>query len=119
MGLELKLHEHPPPGTDDREHANRIRTWLNCFCVDGAHATAFGKLPMSSLDDAVSRSCTDWYRSSRFNLPFDLQLVAYVDIIALMAQFRKVVKRFEERPGEDPASVRLFFPVAPALTGNS
>lgn len=105
MGLELKLHEHPPPGTDDRECANRIRTWLNCFCVDGAHATAFGKLPMSSLDDAVSRSCTDWYRSSRFNLPFDLQLVAYVDIIALMAQFRKAVKRFEEHPGEDAASI--------------
>ncbi|KAA1471074.1 hypothetical protein DENSPDRAFT_776190 [Dentipellis sp. KUC8613] len=93
MAIELALHKPPPTDCDEREVANRIRTWLNCFCVDGAHATSFGKLSMTPTDDIVSRTSRDWHISSRFNLPFDIHLVAYVDILLIMEQFQKEIGR--------------------------
>ncbi|TFY66660.1 hypothetical protein EVG20_g4425 [Dentipellis fragilis] len=93
MAIELALHKPPPSDCDEREVANRIRTWLNCFCVDGAHATSFGKLSMTPTDDIVSRTSRDWHISSRFNLPFDIHLVAYVDILLIMEQFQNEIGR--------------------------
>ncbi|THH20668.1 hypothetical protein EW146_g709 [Bondarzewia mesenterica] len=91
MALELGIHLHLPPDLPERERLNRTRTWLNLFCVDSAHANMFGKQPMSMLNDIVSRSSFDWYRSSQMNLPYDIHLCGYVDILLLMTEFRDLV----------------------------
>ncbi|KAL0946983.1 hypothetical protein HGRIS_013130 [Hohenbuehelia grisea] len=91
MALELQLNEAPPPGCDEREALNRTRTWLNCFCVDGSHAIQFGKLPMLRLDDYLARHSQDWYRSSSMNIAYDIHLCGYVDLIILMAKWKKAI----------------------------
>ncbi|KAK7014927.1 rab-GAP TBC domain-containing protein [Favolaschia claudopus] len=91
MAMELGLDQPPPPHCDERESLNRMRTWLNCFCVDASHAIQFGKMPMLKLDDFIARTSRDWYRSSALNGPFDVHLCAYVHIILLMAEWRRSV----------------------------
>ncbi|KAG7452580.1 uncharacterized protein BT62DRAFT_977217 [Guyanagaster necrorhizus] len=88
MALELGLNK-PAPQCGEREAMNRTRTWLNCFCVDGSHSIQFGKIPMLSLDDHMAVHSEGWYKASRHNLPFDVHLCAYVQIIVIMAQWRK------------------------------
>lgn len=88
MALELELNK-PSESCDEREKQNRIRTWLNCFCVDGSHAIQFGKIPMLRLDDHMAVNSEDWFRSSDSNLPFDVHLCAYVQIIVIMARWYK------------------------------
>ncbi|KAK0210684.1 fungal-specific transcription factor domain-containing protein, partial [Desarmillaria ectypa] len=89
MALELGLYKPPPPQCSEREAMNRTRTWLNCFCADGSHSIQFGKMPMISLDDHMAVHSEGWYKASRGNLPFDVHLCAYVQIIVIMAQWRK------------------------------
>ena len=93
MAIELELDQPPPATSDERERLNRTRTWLNCFCVDGSHAIQFGKLPMLRLpvDDYLARHSRDWYKSSALNISLDIHLCGYVEIITLMAEFRRVV----------------------------
>ncbi|THU99310.1 hypothetical protein K435DRAFT_751881 [Dendrothele bispora CBS 962.96] len=91
MALELDLHHPPPPHCDKREALNRVRTWLNCYCVDGSHAIQFGKMPMLRLDDWMARTTQEWYKESPMNLPFDVHLCAYVQIILIMAQWRSLI----------------------------
>ncbi|TFK76511.1 hypothetical protein BDN72DRAFT_831085 [Pluteus cervinus] len=91
MALELGLHQPPPPDCSEREALNRMRTWLNCYCVDGSHAIQFGKMPMLRLDDYLARNSRTWYKSSGLNLPFDVHLCGYVQIILLMADWRRYV----------------------------
>lgn len=102
MALELGLHHHPPAALPERERLNRTRTWLNLFCVDGAHATMFGKQPMSSLNDVVSRSSFNWYKASALTLPYDIHLCGYVDILYIMTRFRDAVGHDPtEKAGQD------------------
>lgn len=88
MAIELELNHPPPSELNERERLNRTRTWLNCYCVDGSHAIQFGKIPMLRLDDWLARHSRMWYKASPMNLPFDVHLCAYVQIILLMAQWR-------------------------------
>ncbi|KAL0572941.1 hypothetical protein V5O48_009031 [Marasmius crinis-equi] len=90
MAIELELDQPAPPHCDFRESLNRMRTWLNCYCVDGSHAIQFGKMPMLHLDDYLARTSQDWYRSS-MNIPYDVHLVAYVQMIYIMSSWRKIV----------------------------
>ncbi|KAK1232958.1 hypothetical protein PQX77_003872 [Marasmius sp. AFHP31] len=90
MAIELGLDQPPPPHCDPRESLNRMRTWLNCYCVDGSHAIQFGKMPMLRLDDYLARTSQEWYRSS-MNIPYDVHLVAYVQMIYIMSPWRAVV----------------------------
>ncbi|KAJ3521872.1 hypothetical protein NMY22_g12132 [Coprinellus aureogranulatus] len=72
MAMELKLNQ--PPAEDLPEH--------------GSHAIQFGKMPMLRLDDFLARSSTYWYRSSRMNLPLDVHLCAYVQLLTIMVKWR-------------------------------
>ncbi|KAG7092320.1 hypothetical protein E1B28_008681 [Marasmius oreades] len=90
MAIELELNQPPPSHCSPRESLNRMRTWLNCYCVDGSHAIQFGKLPMLRLDDYLARTSQEWYRSS-FNIPYDVHLVAYVQMIYIMSRWRTIV----------------------------
>lgn len=92
MAIELELNNPPPFGCDERESLNRTRTWLNCFCVDGSHSIQFGKMSMVCLDNYVIRHSRFWYNSSSMNLPFDVHLCAYVDLILLMAEWKAIVE---------------------------
>jgi hypothetical protein len=56
--------------------------------VDGSHAIQFGKMPMLRLDDYVARNSRHWYKSSTMNIPFDIHLCGYVQIIILVAEWR-------------------------------
>ncbi|KAJ3786797.1 fungal-specific transcription factor domain-containing protein [Lentinula aff. detonsa] len=100
MALELELHLPPPYDCDEREALNRTRTWLNCYCVDGSHAIQFGKMPMLRLDDYTARTSQNWYRSSSMNMPYDVHLVAYVQILLIMAKWRSIVQQ-ENNPRND------------------
>lgn len=91
MAMELRLNQPPPEDLPERERLNRVRTWLNCYCVDGSHAIQFGKMPMLRLDDFLARSSTYWYRSSHMNLPLDVHLCAYVQILTIMAKWRMTI----------------------------
>jgi len=94
LAQELNLgNTNPEPGMSEREHLNRIRTWLNCYCVDWSHATQFGKPAMISVDDFTARSCREWYRSSSYSLAIDVHLVAYVEILRTMGHFKKEMAR--------------------------
>ncbi|KAJ7740684.1 fungal-specific transcription factor domain-containing protein [Mycena maculata] len=97
MAIELGLNQPPPPLCDERESLNRTRTWLNCYCVDASHAIQFGKMPMLGLDDYVARSSQDWYKSSKLNGPFDVHLCAYVNIILLMAEWRRTAEKGKKK----------------------
>ncbi|KAF4614734.1 hypothetical protein D9613_003000 [Agrocybe pediades] len=101
MAIELELNQPPPPTCDTREALNRMRTWLNCFCVDGSHAIQFGKLPMLRLDDYLARNSRDWYKSSPLNTAFDVHLCAYVQMILHMAKWREYIKPDEPRAEDD------------------
>ncbi|KAJ7273637.1 hypothetical protein B0H12DRAFT_1007228 [Mycena haematopus] len=89
MAMELGLNQPPPPHCDERESLNRTRTWLNCYCVDASLAIQCGKVPMLGLNDYITRTSRDWYRSSSLNSPFDVHLCAYVHVILLMAECRR------------------------------
>ena len=88
MAQELQL-DQLPEGSDEQDNMNRVRTWINCFCVDGSHATQFGKMAMVKLDDYLIRTTArDWYKSPS-NAPYDIGLCAYAELLLLMAQFRR------------------------------
>lgn len=97
--MELGLNQPPSDPCDDREALNRTRTWLNCYCVDGSHAIQFGKMPMLPLDDYLARTSRNWYKSSPMNTPFDVHLCAYVQIILIMAQWRRANSACLKHPG--------------------
>lgn len=89
--MELGLNRPPSEELSERERLNRVRTWLNCYCVDGSHAIQFGKMPMLRPDDYLARSSTYWYRSSHMNLPLDVHLCAYVQLLIIMAKWRVTI----------------------------
>ena len=89
LALELKLNEPCDHSVNERERLNRMRTWLNCYCVDASHATQFGKPAMIAVEDYVARQSRNWYRTSQLNLPMDIHLVAYVEVLQTMGRFKK------------------------------
>ncbi|KZT28474.1 hypothetical protein NEOLEDRAFT_1058377 [Neolentinus lepideus HHB14362 ss-1] len=98
LALELRINQ-PQPTPPTPTSLNHTRTWLNAFCVDASHATQYGKLPMVRLqDDYVARHSADWWRCSERNLDYDIHLCGYVDILLVMAEFRRIV----DEEGEDP-----------------
>lgn len=88
MAFDIGLDQPSPAYCDERERLNRTRTWLNCFCVDVSYATQFGKMPMISLKDHNARHSREWYKGSLVNLPFDIHLCSYTDILLLFAEYR-------------------------------
>ena len=116
LAQDLKLFD--PTVEDDLGHGvekeraklNRIRTWLNCFCVDASHATQFGKMPMLSIDDYVARNSREWYRSSPLNQAIDVHLVAYVECLRVMGRFRA-----ETRENAARTQVQIFISEAEAF----
>lgn len=97
MAIELGLDQPPPPTCSEREKVNRTRTWLHCYSVDTSHAIQLGKIPMLSLDNYVTRNSRDWYKSSPANLPFDVHLCAYVQILSLMAEWHSTIAEGNHR----------------------
>ena len=88
MALEIGL-DRSPSDTDIRENLNRTRTWINAFCVDGSHATQFGKMPMVKLNDfLVRKSVRNWY-TSLDSAPYDIGLCAYAELLLHMIQYRR------------------------------
>ena len=68
---------------------NRVRTWLNCFCVDSSQAAQCGKMSMVKSDDHLVRtSVRHWYKSPD-NAPYDIGLCAYAEMLSLLSEFRK------------------------------
>jgi hypothetical protein len=45
-------------------------------------------MPMLRLDDYVARNSRHWYKTSSMNIPFDVHLCGYVQIIILVAEWR-------------------------------
>ncbi|PPQ75279.1 hypothetical protein CVT26_015270 [Gymnopilus dilepis] len=88
MAIELELNQLPPSSCEEREALNRTRTWLICFCADGSHAIQFGKMPMIRLDDYLARNSQNWYKSSVLNMPSDVYLCAYVQLLIHVAKWR-------------------------------
>lgn len=106
MAMELGLNQPPPQTCDERQRLNRVRTWLNCYCVDGSHAIQFGKMPMVKLDDFMARTTRNWHKSSSMNTAFDVHLVAYVQILIIMAKWRATLSSFDK--GQLPESFDLI-----------
>lgn len=118
LAQELNLgNVNPEPGMSEREHLNRIRTWLNCYCVDWSHATQFGKPAMISVDDFTARSCREWYRSSRCNLAIDVHLVAYVEMLRTMGHFKREMARPGLRIVRAPSSIPILWLIYEHLLG--
>ena len=65
---------------------------LSLIFSDGSHAIQFGKMPMLRLDDYTAQNSSDWYRSCH-TTPYDIHLCGYVQIIIIMAQWRKESKQ--------------------------
>ena len=45
---------------------------------------------MLRLDDYLARTSHNWYRSA-MNIPYDVHLVAYVQMISIMSPWRSIV----------------------------
>ena len=120
IALELRLNDPPRPdelttfdSRDPREsdlahrqYMNRIRTWLNCYCVDASHATQFGKPAMLDVDDYVANTCRNWYMMPH-NLSIDVHLVAYVELLKLMRRFRIEVGRIEAEEKQPQTTTKV------------
>ena len=88
MAQEIGL-DKPPTGPDIRENLNRVRTWLNTFCVDGSHATQFGKMPMVKFDDYIARKFPRTWYTSLDSAPYDIGLCAYAEVLVRMMEHRR------------------------------
>jgi transcriptional regulatory protein LEU3 len=113
MAIELGLNQPPPPDLDERQKLNRMRTWLNCFCADVSHSIQFGKIPIiSATDDYLAlREPQTWWHRSAMNLPYDVHLCAYVELIIIMATWRRNTRDFPDHGIENSPSVSLSFPL--------
>lgn len=88
MAQEIGL-DKPPTGPDTRENLNSVRTWLNTFCVDGSHATQFGKTPMVKFDDYIVRKLARTWYTSLDSSPYDIGLCAYAEVLVRMMEYRR------------------------------
>lgn len=51
---------------------------------------------MVRLDDFMARTSQDWYKSSPMNTAFDVHLCAYVQILIIVAEWRKTMNMFDK-----------------------
>ena len=101
MAKDLGLDQPPKGDISESEKANRIRTWLNCYCVDESHSIQYGKLPTIRYDDYLARSLILWYNSSPCNTPYDVHLCGYVEILTVIAGWRSAVSKSPDIPPTD------------------
>ncbi|KAG8945173.1 hypothetical protein FRC04_001152 [Tulasnella sp. 424] len=97
IGMATDLSLHVPSSTTkflderhEREILNRTRTWIICFNLDRSGATQFGK-PPSIKEDSVIRRSPLWYRKSPHNHCYDIHMVAYTELLRLVAAFLEEV----------------------------
>lgn len=94
IATDLNLHQ--PSSTKitsekhEREILNRTRTWMICFNLDRSTSTQLGK-PSTIKEDFIIRNSTDWYKRSAFNLPYDVHLCAYTELLRLVTRFHEEV----------------------------
>jgi hypothetical protein len=94
IATDLNLHLLPPktPTTEQQEleMLNRTRIWIICFNVDKSTATQFGK-PSTLREDHIVRKSHEWYKSSNFNHPYDVHIIAYTSLFRIINKFHQEV----------------------------
>jgi len=94
IATDLNLHLLPqkPPTTEQQklEMLNRTRIWIICFNLDKSTATQFGK-PSTLKEDYIMRNSLEWYKSSEFNHPYDVHIIAYSSLFRLINEFHQRV----------------------------
>lgn len=70
----------------ERELLNRTRTWLICFNLDRSISTQLGK-PSTIKEDFIIRNASEWYKRSPFNMPYDVHLCAYTELLRIVTRF--------------------------------
>ncbi|EIN06539.1 hypothetical protein PUNSTDRAFT_72698 [Punctularia strigosozonata HHB-11173 SS5] len=89
--IAMDLNLHVPPQTkpqnerQEREVLNRTRAWMLCFNQDRSTATQFGK-PWTIKEDYIIRNAGDFYKTSRFNSPYDIHMCGYNQLLRLLGR---------------------------------
>ncbi|CAE6471119.1 unnamed protein product [Rhizoctonia solani] len=90
MAGDLQLNrqaERPfPSEIVEREHLNRIRTWLICHNLDVSAAAKLGK-QTSMQEDPVILGSRTWWKSSKYNMKFDIHLCAFTQICIIFRKY--------------------------------
>ncbi|CAE6513308.1 unnamed protein product [Rhizoctonia solani] len=90
MAGDLQLNrpvEHPfPSEMAEREYLNRIRTWLICHNLDVSAAAKLGK-QTSMQEDPVILGSRTWWKSSKYNMKFDIHLCAFTQICIIFRKY--------------------------------
>jgi len=94
IATDLNLHLLPqkPPTTKQQELEvlNRTRIWINCYNLDKSTATQFGK-PSTLKEDFIIRKSHQWYKSSQYNHPYDVHIIAYTTLFRIVNKFHQDV----------------------------
>ncbi|KAG9122477.1 hypothetical protein FRC07_001117 [Ceratobasidium sp. 392] len=94
MAMDLDLNRPPESSfaneTAEREYLNRIRTWLICHNLEVSGAAKAGKL-ITVQEDAVVTKSKLWWKSSRFNMPYDIHLCAFTQICMIFHKYYRVL----------------------------
>lgn len=104
IGMATDLALHVPSATTkfvderhEREILNRTRTWIICFNLDRSGATQFGK-PPSIKEDTIIRHAVTWYKDSPNNHCYDIHMVAYTELLRVVAGFLEEVYSDPDAP---------------------
>ncbi|KAH7345760.1 hypothetical protein B0J17DRAFT_641065 [Rhizoctonia solani] len=104
MAGDLQLNrpaEHPfSSEMAEREHLNRIRTWLICHNLDVSAAAKLGK-QTSTQEDPVILGSRSWWKSSKYNMKFDIHLCAFTQICIIFRKYFTLL-------GADSSSIYAF-----------
>lgn len=74
------------PEDQARRLLNRGRTWLNCFCNDRSVSTQMGKATAILIHGpAIPFNLKTWWRCSKWNLPSDIHMCAYADLLSVVS----------------------------------
>ncbi|KAG6809261.1 hypothetical protein H0H92_000968 [Tricholoma furcatifolium] len=89
IATDLNLHQvsttKPQNEKQEREILNRTRVWMMCFNLDRSMATQFGK-PFTLKEDYIMRNAKEWYKKSKYNLPYDVHLCAHAALLRIVAK---------------------------------
>lgn len=100
LATDLNLHHvytgKPTSEKQEREMLNKTRVWMICYNLDRSTATQFGK-PSTIKDDFVVNKAGEWYKQSKYNLPYDIHLSACCTLL-------KIVAEFHDKIHSDPSS---------------
>lgn len=98
MAHQLRLDLPPPSELPERERLNRIRAGFFITLVDTLHCVQRGKTPAKPRSDYPSQIFDSWYRSSVFNLPYDIYCAAYLDITCLASRLLDCIRADKSNP---------------------